>query len=54
MNIKNEILVRIYIMLAVISLLALTVLAQAFRISIFEKKKWIDKSKEYKETDEMQ
>ncbi len=46
MNVKNEILVRVYVVLAIVVLLALLIFGQAIRIALFEKDKW--KAKEEK------
>ncbi len=49
MNIKNEILVRIYAVLGVFVLVALVIFFQAIRISSFpeEKEKWLSKAESY-------
>ncbi len=47
MQIKNEILVRIYIVLSVIVLFALVVFMQAVKVTLFEKEKWLDKSEQF-------
>ncbi len=47
MQIKNEILIRIYVVLSVIILFALILFLQAVKISIFEKDKWLAKAEQY-------
>ncbi len=46
MNIKNEVLVRVYIVLSVIVLAAICIFAQAIKISVIEGDRWRAKGKE--------
>ena len=47
MNVKNEILVRIYIVLSVIILFALVILFQAINVSLLERDKWLQKAEHF-------
>ncbi len=47
MQVKNEILVRIYIVLSVIVLFALVIFFQAIKVTLFEKDKWLAKAEQF-------
>jgi len=47
MNVKNEILVRIYIVLSVIVLFAAVILFQAINVTLIEKEKWLAKAEHF-------
>lgn len=47
MEVKNEILVRIYIVLSVIILFALVIIFQAINVTLFEKEKWLAKAEDF-------
>ncbi len=47
MQIKNEILVRIYIVFSAIILFALVIFFQTIKITLFEKDKWLAKAEQY-------